>query len=223
MRAPATRFPPANFSTCAKAHVRLLYTVYIDIYIRKNFSQCQRGERERGRRRGRGGRRARGWAGLDGYFTFEGLVSPWCITGWACRVSAAGPTNRTIRFFPPPLLFLAFYRLAAAWKETGKKEEKKKELDRLDSAGRRWKGRHYPSLSPLFLRHTLHVFRGEFSTILLSPLEPVQIVILANWIEILTIRIVLTKCNTIMPIHTTLRNTFLQKCQLLFSFFPILL
>lgn len=75
------------------------------------------------------------------------------------------------------------------------------------------------SFSP-FLRHTLHVFRGEFSTTLLSPLEPVQIVILANWIEILTIRIVLTKCNTIMPIHTILRNTFLQKCQLLFFLLP---
>lgn len=48
MRAPATRFPPANFSTCAKAHVRLLYIVYIDIYT-EEFQPVSTGrEREEG-------------------------------------------------------------------------------------------------------------------------------------------------------------------------------
>lgn len=102
-------------------------------------------------------------------------------------------------------------------KRPGKKKKKKKKKNRIDLTrlGEDGKGdiiRLF--LPPPFLRHTLHVFRGEFSTTLLSPLEPVQIVILANWIEILTVRIVLTKCNTIM----TLRNTFLQKCRLLFFF-----
>lgn len=48
MRATRNAFSAREFfNVCEDTRATFVYSIYIDIYIRKNFSQCQRGERER--------------------------------------------------------------------------------------------------------------------------------------------------------------------------------
>lgn len=165
---------------------------------------------------------------LDGYFTFEGLVSPWCITSWACGVSAAGPTNRTIRFFPPPLPFRAPYRsVAALLHERGPEKKRRIDLTRLEDEKSDVPlfSLFFFSLSPSFLlahflspntrRSRVSAFRSESATIF--P-EMIQIVIPADWIEMLAARIVLMKYSAIILIQKIPQRDppSRRKCRLLF-------